>query len=158
MKESGSFYSYIDTQGVDVIVQSLADVPEQYRAQVKHIDLSKPAITLPSGPGEASKVTPETSVHVPSFFLGAGAATVLGLLGMVAFRKAHRILGVAAAVAVMAALGIGYMTFVRRHAGLRGAGLVTPASLLDDARAAAGALNERHREQEHVLNELDKQR
>ena len=158
MKESGSFYSYIDTQGVDVIVQSLADVPEQYRAQVKHIDLSKPAITLPSGPGEAAKVTQETSVHVPSFFLGSGAVVVLGLLGMVAFRKAHRILAVAAAVAVMAALGIGYMTFVRRQAGLQGAGPVTPASLLDDARAAAGALKERQREQDHLLNDLDKQR
>jgi hypothetical protein len=58
MATSSSFFSYTDAQGVEVIVQRLADVPEQYRAQVKHIDLSKPAITLRPGSGERAQTPP----------------------------------------------------------------------------------------------------
>jgi hypothetical protein len=42
-----SYYSYTDANGVEVIVQRVTDIPEQYREQAKHIDLSKPAIALP---------------------------------------------------------------------------------------------------------------
>jgi hypothetical protein len=41
---------------------------------------------------------------------------------------------------------------------LPGAGLAGPATVLDDARSAAGALNKRDREQERALNDVDKQR
>ena len=157
MATSSSFFSYTDAQGVDVIVQRLADVPEQYRAQVKHIDLSKPAITLRPGSGERAQ-TPPAALHVPSFVLGAGTALVLGCVAMVVFRRAHRFLALVVGVVVIAALGVGYLTLVRRQAGLPGSGMATPATILDDARAAAGALDERHKEQERVLNELDKQR
>ena len=165
MAAGNSFYSFTDAKGVEVIVQRMTDVPEQYRAQAKHIDLSKPAITLSSRPREnapASSGGKGTFLHVPSFIAGAGAgagtALVLGLVAVLAFRRASRILALVVGVVVMAALGIGYMTYVRRQAGLPGSGLATPATLLDDARAAAGALNERHMEQERALNEIDKQR
>jgi hypothetical protein len=169
MASSPSFYSFTDAQGVEVIVQRFADVPEQYRAQAKHIDLSKPAITIPVNQGENDSVQTMPSgafggcgkgagVHAPSFILGAGAALALGLVARLAFRRASRLLALVVGVAVVAALGIGYMTFARRQAGLRGSGLATPATLLDDAREAAGALNQRQIEQERALNEIDKQR
>jgi len=157
MASSNSFFSYTDSAGVEVIVQRLADVPEQYRAQVKHIDLSKPAITLRPGSGESSP-TPSAVLHVPSFVLGAGTVLVLGCVAMLVFRRAHRLLALIVGVVVMAALGVGYLTYVRRQARLPGSGLATPATILDDARAAAGALDERYKEQERVLNEVDKQR
>jgi len=90
--------------------------------------------------------------------MGAGTALALGLVAMLAFRRATRLLSLVAGVAVMAALGIGYITHVRRQAGLPGSGLATPATLLDDARAAAGALNKRNIEQERTLDQVDKQR
>ena len=165
MASNTSFFSFSDANGVEVIVQRLTDVPEQYRAQAKHIDLSKPAITLSSSPSENAPARPcgkGTFLHVPSFIAGAGAgagtALVLGLVAVLAFRRASRVLALVVGVVVMAALGIGYMTYVRRQAGLPGSGVATPATLLDDARAAAGALNERHMEQERTLNEIDKQR
>jgi hypothetical protein len=157
MATSSSFFSFTDAQGIEVIVQRLADVPEPYRAQVKHIDLSKPAITLHPGSRESSQ-TPPAVLHVPSFVLGAGTALVLGCLAVLVFRRAHRLLALVIGVVVMAALGLGYMTYVRRQAGLPGAGLATPATILNDARAAAGALDERQKQQERLLNELDKQR
>jgi hypothetical protein len=39
-----------------------------------------------------------------------------------------------------------------------GSALATPATLLDDARSAVGALNKRNVEQERALKEIDKQR
>ena len=158
MASSNSFFSYTDAKGVEVIVQRLADVPDQYREQVKHIDLSKPAITLRSGSGQNPQTAQGTFLHGPSFIMGAATALVLGLVAMVAFRRAHRVLGLAVGVVVMAALGLGYMTYVRRQAGMPRAGLATPTTILDDARSAAGVLNERNREQERVLDDVDKQR
>jgi hypothetical protein len=157
MAYSNSFFSYTDSAGVEVIVQRLTDVPEQYRAQVKHIDLSKPAMTLRPNSGERLQ-TPPAVLHVPSFILGAASVVVLGGLAMVVFRRAHRMVALVVGVVVIAALGVGYLTYARRQAGLPGSGLATPATVLDEARAAAGALDERNKEQERLLNELDKQR
>ena len=127
MASANSFYSFTDADGVQVIVQRLADVPEQYRAQAKHIDLSKPAITLSSSPSVNAPASPGgkgTFPHVPSFIAGAGAgagtALVLGLVAVLVFRRAHRFLALMVGAAVMAALGIGYMTYVRRQARLPG--------------------------------------
>jgi hypothetical protein len=169
MASSTSYYSYTDIHGVEVIVQRFADVPEQYREQAKHIDLSKPAITLPASPSQNSTLQTAlvdamgacgkgTLLHVPSFIIGAGTALALGLVAMLAFRRANRFLALVASAVVVAALGLGYMTYVRRQAGLPGPALATPATLLDDARAAAGALNKRQVEQEQALDEVDKQR
>ena len=158
MASSNSFFSYTDAAGVEVIVQRLADVPQPYRDQVKHIDLSKPAITVRSGSGDNPQSAQGTSLHGPSFILGAGTMLALGLLAMLVFRRSHRVLAMVVGVVVLAGLGLGYMTYIRRQARLPGAGLATPGTVLDDARAAAGALNERHREQERVLDEVDKQR
>jgi len=72
MATSSSFFSYTDAQGVDVIVQRLADVPEQYRAPRSSTSICpKPAITLRPGSGERAQ-TPPAALHVPSFVLGAG--------------------------------------------------------------------------------------
>ena len=167
MASSTSFFSYTDANGVQVIVQKLADVPEQYREQVKHIDLSKPAITLPASPSENAQATPAdglglcrkgTFLNVPSFILGAGTGLALGCVAVLALRRASRLLSLVVAVVVMAALSLGYITYVRRQAGLPGSGLATPAILMDDARAAAGTLNKRNLEQQRALDELDKQR
>jgi len=169
MASNTSFFSFADTNGVEVIVQRLTDVPEQYRAQAKHIDLSKPAINLPARLSENSPAQTKpadalgpcgkgTILNVPSFIIGTGTGLILGLIAMLVFRRSNRFLSLAFGVAVMAMLGIGYMTYVRQKAGLMGSALATPATLLDDARSAVGALNKRNVEQERALKEIDKQR
>jgi len=169
MGSSTSYYGYTDANGVEVIVQRFSDVPEQYREQAKHIDLSKPAITLPASHDEnaTSQMAPTdglglcgkgTRLHAPSFLIGAGTALALGLVAMLAFRRARRFLALIVGVVVMAALGIGYLTYVRRQAGLPGSGLATPATLLDDARAAANAVNNRHVEQKRALDDVEEVR
>ena len=167
MASSSNFYSYTDANGVQVIVQGLADVPEQYRAQVKHINLSNPAIKMPVDTGEGGPTVPAVGAdgggegalfHGPSFFLGVATTLVLGAAALLAFRRKSRLVGLILGVVVMATLSLGYLTYVRRQAGLPGSGLATPGTILDDARAAAGAVNERHRAQERILDEIDKQR
>ena len=169
MASNTSFFSFSDANGIEVIVQRLADVPEQYRAQAKHIDLSKPAINLPAKRSENSPAQAKpadalgpfgngTSLNVPSFILGTGTGLTLGLIAMLVFRRSSRFLSLILGVVVFAALGIGYLTYIRQKAGLPGSTLATPATLLEDARTAAGALNKRNVEQEQALKEIDHQR
>jgi hypothetical protein len=167
MPSTNSFYSFTDGNGVEVIVQRLADVPEQYREQAKHIDLSKPAIPLPASLGGNAQTTPLDALgshgkgaflNVPSFIIGTGTGLALGLVGALVFRRASRLVSLVLAVLAVTALAVGYLTYVRRQVRLPGSGMATPGTLLDDARAAAGALNKRNLEQDRALNDIDKQR
>jgi len=168
-----SYFTYTDTNGVQVVVDRLADVPEQYRAQAKHIDLSKPALDVSAIESRvASESRPVSSppagrlclgdtpgcVHAWSFLLGAAVALVLGGVGMLVFRKSARLVAIVAGIIVVAALTTAILTHVRRQAGLPGDGLVTPGALLDDARAAAKAVDDHHRKQARSLDELEQQR
>jgi len=161
------YFSYTDANGVVVIVGSLSDVPEQQRAQAKHIDLSKPALRVPAkdAAGTAGEPMPRLCLgdvpgclHTASFLIGAAVAVVLGGVGMLAFRKAARLVAVVAGIFAIGALVTAYLTHARRLAGLPGDKLATPAVLIDDARAAAKAAEEHQRKQARVLDELDKQR
>jgi hypothetical protein len=168
-----SYFTYTDANGVQVVVDRLADVPEQYRAEAKHIDLSKPALDIPAiesrvasegrpvSPSPAGKLclgeTPGC-IHAWSFLLGAAVALVMGGVGMLVFRKSARLVAIVAGIIIVAALTTAILTHARRQSGLPGDGLVTPGALLDDARAAAKAVNEHHREQARSLDELEQQR
>jgi hypothetical protein len=160
------YFSYTDATGVEVIVGSLTDVPEPQRAEAKHIDLSKPAIRAPSGePGRTDGPMPRLCLgdvpgclHTASFLIGAAVAVVLGGVGMLAFRKAARLVAGVAGVFAIGALVTAYLTHARRLAGLPGDKLATPAVLIDDARAAAKAAEEHQRKQARALDELDRQR
>jgi hypothetical protein len=56
-------------------------------------------------------------------------------------------------------LGAGaYFGWVRRTTGHEGPLLASPAALIDDARDAVQKMNERSRQQERVLRELEAER
>ncbi len=161
------YFSYTDANGVEVIVGRLSDVPELQRAEAKHIDLSKPALRVPSndGAGTSGGAMPRLCLgdtpgclHAASFLIGAAVALVLGGAGMLAFRKAARVVALVAGIFVIGGLVTAYLTRARRAAGLPGDKLATPAVLIDDARAAAKAAEEHQRKQARALDELDKQR
>ena len=174
MASKSNFFAYTDADGVDVVVQHLADVPEQYRAQARQLDLSKPAKTASVGGGEgddsahgAASPTPAAAdgrqgiaaaFYGPSFVMGAVTAVAIGLTVWLAFRRMHRVLSLALAALIMAALGLGYLAYVRHQAGLPPAGLTTPAVLIDDARSAAGAIDKRHNKQDQEIREIEEHR
>jgi hypothetical protein len=148
---TASFYRYRDVDGRVVIVDSLDRVPASARSTLEHVALEAPpapAFALPESLGARS-------LHWPSF--GAGAACML-LAGLVLFgvlRSRARFVRVLL-LGSMVLLGAGaYFGWVRRTTGHEGPLLESPAALIDDARNAVQKMNERSREQERVLRELE---
>lgn len=148
------FYRYRDAGGRVVIVDSIDRVPPSARGTLEQIALEVPrasAGVLPDSIGGRS-------LHWPSF--GAGAACTL-LAGLVLFGVLRArgplvrllLLGSAALLAAGA-----YFGWVRRTTGHDGALLESPAALIDDARSAVQKMNERSREQERALRELEAER
>jgi hypothetical protein len=148
------FYRYRDASGRLVIVDSLDRVPASARGRLEHVALEAPpgpAFALPASLGGHA-------VHWPSF--GAGAAVAL-LAGLVLFglRRARGPFVRLLLLGSVVLLGAGaYFGWVRRTAGHEGALLESPAALIDDARSAVQKMNERGREQERVLRELEAER
>lgn len=160
-------YVYKDKDGVDVIVQRFKDVPSEYRAQATPLGSRKADVPVPSPgsedvPADASG-RPEVgmapaAVHWPSFAVGAGTALAAGLVLVLALRRHARVLSLLVAGLAMLAFGVGYLTFIRQQAGLRPAGLATPATILEDSRSAAAAAQKQFKEQEKTLDEIDETR
>jgi len=170
MAAKPTFFAYTDAAGVDVVVQKLADIPEQYRAQARPLDLAKPVKPVPAtrvddhGPTQTvtasavaeAKQGAVSVFHGPSFAMGAVTAVSVGLVVWLSFRRTGRALSLVFGVLIMAALGLGYLSYVRKQTGLPPAGLTTPAVLINDARNAAGAADRHYKEQEQEIRESDK--
>jgi hypothetical protein len=170
MASGRGFFAYKDGDGVDVIVQNLKEVPPEYRAQARLLEpgnVSQPASQKAQvdGPGSAARVEAITasagrgfSVHWPSFAVGAGTSLFVGLVLVLVLRRHSRVLSLLVAALGMVAFGVGYLTFLRQQVGLQPAGWATPATILNDARSAAAAAQKQIKQQEKVLNEIEKTR
>jgi hypothetical protein len=165
MASSSTYYHYQDAQGVEVIVQRLEDVPIKYRAQAKRLDLGKDS--APALPKEDRSEPPVfvsapappkefwSGIHWPSVALGAAISMAAGMVFVVLLRRRSRILALLIGMVAMMAAGVGYLTLLRRHLGLGNAGLATPATIMDDARAAATTAQKRYDQQEKTLDQIN---
>jgi hypothetical protein len=148
------FYRYRDADGRVVIVDSFARVPASARSTLEHVTLEAPpapALALPEGLGGSA-------LHWPSFGAGAACVLIAGLVsfGLLRSRAPFVRLLLLGGVAL---LGVGgYLGWVRRTTGHEGPRLASPAALIDDARDAVRKMNERSREQERVLHEIEAER
>jgi hypothetical protein len=167
MASGTTFFHYQDAQGVEVIVQSLDDVPANFRAQVKRVDLGKePALAAPREVQAQQAALPlptstkeyGRSIHWPSFAAGAAISLVAGMAFVLLLRRHARLLSLLVGVLAMMAFGIGYLTLLRRQVGLPSAGLSTPATILDDARGAAAAAQKRFQQDEKTLDQINNMR
>lgn len=169
MASATSYYHYKDAEGVDVIVQRLDEVPIKYRAQAEKLDLSKgpvlPApksaqIELPAVPSSGQAPSQEfwRAIHWPSFAVGAVISLAAGMVFVFLLRRRSRILSVLVGMVAMMVVGIGYLTFLRHQVGLRSTGLATPATIIDDARAAASTAQKRYDQQEKTLDQINNMR
>jgi hypothetical protein len=148
--ENATFFVYTDANGVDVVVSRMTDVPPGYRAQARSIDLSQPAVKAPRAEAvpvatvpPAARTAPVTPFHKPSFVAGAGAGLALGIALVLAFHRTTRRLALIMGGLLASGLMLGYLSFVRRQAGLPAVDVTTPAVLLDDAHRAAEAMKRR---------------
>jgi hypothetical protein len=150
--DGATFYRYRDAQGRPVLVDALSKVPSSARGSLESITLSPPA----SGSSLPSAITRD--LHWPSFAAGAACVLVLGLVFFGSRLVRSRGARVALSVAVLALGAAAYFGWVRRLAGEGEALLASPAALIDDARNAVDKMNERNREQQRVLQELEAER
>lgn len=169
MASGTTFFHYQDDQGVEVIVQSLDEVPAKFRAQVKRVDLGKEAApasqkeiqtgqAIVALPNPASDKEYGRSMHWPSFAAGTVISLVVGMAFVLLLRRHARLLSLLVGVLAMMAFGIGYLTLLRRQVGLPAAGLSTPATILDDARGAAAAAQKRLQQDEKTLDQINNMR
>lgn len=148
-----TFYRYRDPQGRVVIVDSLARVPGGSRNAVETVVLARPE---PSALTVAD--TTIRGLHGPSFAAGAGCALLLTLAWLGLRRVGSRLLRLSL-LAGLLVLGAGaYFGWLRRVSGHEGPLFASPAALIDDARSAVQKMNERSREQEKILRDLESQR
>jgi hypothetical protein len=169
MASANSFFHYRDAEGVDVIVQRWEEIPAKYRAQAERLDLTqKPAPVLSREVRMETPALPATGVapaqefwstiHWPSFVVGAVISLAAGLFFPVLLRRRSRVVSLLVGALAMMAFGIGYLTFLRHQVGLRSTGLATPATIIDDARAAASTAQKRYQQQEKTLDQINNMR
>jgi hypothetical protein len=124
-------------------------VPPSARGSLQPVALEAPpasAFALPELEG---------GLHWPSFAAGAGTALLAALLSFALLRTKLPLLRWALLGGVVL-LGAGaYFGWMRRTTGHGGALVQSPAALIDDARSAVQKMNDRVREQERVLRELE---
>lgn len=135
-----------------MIVDSLSKVPSGARGTLEGITLSPPE-RGPSLPGGVAH-----ELHWPSFAAGAACVLVLGLVSFGSRRLHGRALRIGLALGAIALCAGAYFGWARRMAGQSGGLLASPEALIDDARDAVDRMNERSREQERVLQELEAER
>jgi hypothetical protein len=161
MATKTDYFSYTDAHGTEVIVQRLNEVPAQYQAKAKHIDLSKPALTLRTPGSYNSNVClpgHATCFHWPSVAVGASAALALGLTAVLLLRRARRMFWFLMGLAVVTVLSTAYLGYIRYQTSGAAAGLASPAQLIDDARRAADSMKRSNEAQERLLQDLERQR
>jgi hypothetical protein len=134
-----------------VAVDSLARVPPQLRGSAERIALT-PEARLES---LASAFAHE--LHGPSFLAGAFTTLVVGLLLLALRRRAQRLVRMALVFGLVLLGGGLYFGWVQRNAGQSSEFFSSPKALIEDARSAVEKMNQRTREQEGVLQELERE-
>jgi hypothetical protein len=152
--EGAAYYRY-DDHGRVVIVDSLARVPAAARHTAKPIALPAPA--APAGALQQIMEAP-ARFHWPSFAAGVGCAVIVALVALSLRRGMGRLMRYALVAGAVAVGAAAYFGWVRRTTGQDGALFASPKAMIDDARSAVEKMNERTREQQRVLEELQKER
>jgi hypothetical protein len=134
-----------------VAVDSLARVPPQLRGSAERM-----AVT-PEAPWASPASAFAHELHGPSFLAGAFAALVVGLLLLALRRRARRLVHMAVVLGLVLLGGGLYFGWVQRSAGKSGDLFSSPKELIEDARSAVEKMNQRTREQQGVLQELERE-
>jgi hypothetical protein len=96
-------------------------------------------------------------VHLPSAAFGFACAVGLVLVQKVFRSKLKILLKLAAIAVVLMLLAGGYLGALRKNAGLGGGeSMTTPQQIVDDAKKASDLANDRIREQQKLLDGLEK--
>jgi hypothetical protein len=143
------FYRYRSANGRTVIVDSLSQVPASEREHVERIELHAPAT---SGVEAFTK-----QLDYPSFAAGFGLALVLATVVLFLARGSVRWVGFLLLLALMVGGSGAYLGWLRRATGQGDAVFATPSALIDDTRKAVEKMKDRAKEQDRVIEDIQRQ-
>jgi hypothetical protein len=145
------FYRYHSNDGRVVIVDSLERVPSADRARAERVELEATPARFP--------LASEVVAHMdwPSFATGFGVALAVAALLSFFGRGSSRLLGFMVVAAVVLAGGGAYFGLLRRTSGQSDATFSSPGALIDDARRAVEKANQRGRDQEQLLERIQRE-
>lgn len=173
------FYRYDGPDGNVVLVDSLDKLPPDVRPKAKRLVYEGSSRSLQgtlndlltgnddwqaTSTSTSSAANPEAvlGLHTPSFVLGVG--TGLGVFFVLSwflrpqstsFGK-RLLVSVALTAGVAAVLGGAYFGWLRRTTGQAGGVVATPSQLIEDAKRTMREVEERRKEQQRQLDELDR--
>jgi hypothetical protein len=170
------FYRYEAPDGRIVIVDSASKLPPAARDRAERIDMSQGGVgeerytvvestetEADAAPGQETTASFESffpEVDSPSFGLGLGsglliAALLLGVAtGSGSGRFARKLFGFALACGIGLVLLGGYFGYLRHIGGGGEGGAASPQQLVEDAREAVEDMNQRQRERDEQLGDV----
>lgn len=133
-----------------VIVDSIDHVPNSERARAERVELEAPA-QYPV----ISRVV--AGMDWPSFATGFGVALALAALLSFFGRGSSRLLGMLVVAAIVIAGAGAYFGLLRRTTGQSDAAFATPGAIIDDARKAVEKAKQRQRDQDKLIEEIQRE-
>lgn len=146
------FYRYHTRDGRIAIVDSLDRVPPSERSGAERVELEAPSLA------SRYPVVSQVATHMdwPSFATGFGVA--LGIAALISFvgRGSTRLLGFLVVAAIVVAGSGAYFGMLRRTTGQSDATFATPSAIIDDAKRAVEKANQRQRDQEKLIEDIQR--
>jgi hypothetical protein len=148
------FYRYRTPDGRIAVVDSLDRVPASERAHVERLELE--AAPLAS----RYPVVSEVAAHMDWASFATGFGVALGIAAVVSFvgRGSTRLLGFLVVAAIVVAGSGAYFGMLRRATGESQAAFATPSAIIDDAKRAVEKAKQRQREQEKLIDEIQREK
>ncbi len=154
---------YTDERGVEHLVDDLSEVPPAFQKSARpvrgEVQVQNPSLGTQLYEGARAAVQGGSGewlgpAHLPSALGGAALTVVVLGLWWMKSRGGGKVMRGLVGLAAAAALYFGYVAWARRQAGLPEAP-PTPAAAVDDARRAAGALEEKLRREAEALEAIE---
>jgi hypothetical protein len=157
----GAYYRYESADGRVHITDSVDKLPPEARASAERVEpVAAPvAIATDSSP-IPEVVTREAAargVDAPSFVFGFGTALALAAVLFLLAKGSRLVLKAVVGVGVVCLLGAAYLGALRRSTGQGDGPLATPGDLVEDARRAVRAAEQRQLEQQRVIDEVERE-
>lgn len=148
---TSTYYRYTDEGGRIHLVDQLGEVPARYRERAERISLDPSVVRE-----EAGASSPPDPLVAPQFMLGFASALALVFAVWVARLPLNPFLKLVVSAAVATVVVLAYLGALRRQTGAQEGWFTSPAAIIDDARRNVELLNQRQRERDQVLEQLQK--
>lgn len=156
----GTYYRYESADGRVLITDSVDKLPPEARGSAERVE--PVAIAQPS-PTSTASVVPDVvhreaaarGIDATSFVLGFGAALAVAAVLFLLAKGSRLVLKVVVGTGVVCLLGAAYLGLLRNSTGQGDGPLATPGDLIEDARKAVRAAEQRQLEQQQLLDQVE---